>query len=127
VNEGPAIGYDDDGARVPTCAFDFDALDGQDRQEALAEIVRGTSREAIRRLLLLLIEDADLREAGYRVHVLAYLLRIHPAASQIELAAQLGISQSTVSRCIARTAKNSPVFAAFAESVGVPVHSAADR
>jgi len=122
VSEPGPIGYDDGGAPVPTCSFDFDALDGEERQEALAEIVRGTSREIVRRLLLLLVEDADLREAGYRAHCLAYLLRIHPAATQIELAARLGISQSTVSRCITKTAKSSSVFAAFAESVGTNLH-----
>lgn len=110
--------FDDDGRPVPSVDFDFDAVEQVEDETETAERVRSLilagSAEAIHRLLMMLVDGADIDEAGRRAHALAFIAKCHPAQTQVALAEQLRISQPTASRCIAKMATGANVFGPFA-------------
>lgn len=120
MNPDCPIAFEDDshdGVKtfVPVTEFDYSAVDAGDEtdSEKFHEVVLGIKSEVVRRLLLYLIAGASQKEAGLRAHLLAYGLKIHPAKTQIDLAASLKISQPTVSRCIKQTSTLSRGFSRF--------------
>ena len=117
--EGP----DGQAVRVLVVPFPFDQIDqpgaGDWTDERVAEEVRRAQAQAVLRVLQTICQGSP-DEAGRRAWLLAFNSQIWPEKTQSQLARELGVSQSAISRQCIKISEEKPVFVEESAPSAVP-------
>ena len=93
------INFDDDSQPVGTVDFDFGAVEREPEAAAHEEAAR-MRQETTLRLLQFLTTKATAKQAGQRLHMLAFLLHASDCRTQRDLARRLRLTPGRVSQAL---------------------------